>query len=117
MLLKELDSPHSRFALESAMVAPGGQLKTLFSPMDLAVKNGHYPVIKALTSETFGPFSEKVGKLFLDINSDKLGKSIGLGIVSCVPRLHIDPNSFLGHCDRTFSCRRRPTSWTPSRVL
>jgi len=46
----------------------------------IEVSETSYPIIKSLRSETFGPFSEKAAKLFLDINPDKLGKSIGLGI-------------------------------------
>ena len=44
------------------------------------VSDSSYPVLKSLKAETFVPFSEKIGKLFLDINPDKLGRSVGLGI-------------------------------------
>jgi hypothetical protein len=44
------------------------------------VSESSYPILKALQADTFPPFSEKVGKLVLDIKPDKLGQSIGLGI-------------------------------------
>ena len=42
------------------------------------VSQTSYPILKALTAETFVPFSAKIGKLVLDIAPDKLGKSIAL---------------------------------------
>ena len=46
----------------------------------MEVSETSYPILKALKPEVFGPFSEKVGKLFLDIKPEKLGKSLELGI-------------------------------------
>merc|ERR1719162_2256021 len=44
------------------------------------VSQTSYPILKALTAETFVPFSAKIGKLVLDIAPDKLDKSIELGV-------------------------------------
>jgi len=44
------------------------------------VSQASYPILKALKSETFGPFSEKVSNLILDIRPEKLGKTIDLAV-------------------------------------
>ena len=64
-LLCPLPAPALAPALEDAIVE---------------VSETSYPILKALKPEVFGPFSEKVGKLFLDIKPEKLGKSLELGI-------------------------------------
>ena len=51
------------------------------------VSQTSYPILKALTAETFVPFSAKIGKLVLDIAPDKLGKSIALRHGQSVPPL------------------------------
>ena len=58
----------------SQLIQPGDMLPEAI----VEVSQTSYPILKALTAETFVPFSAKIGKLVLDIAPDKLGKSIAL---------------------------------------
>ena len=69
----------------------------------LEVSQTSYPIIKALDPKVLGPFSEKVGKLILDIKPEKLGKSLELGIdvFNSVPDTTV--NGFKGMVKEAFS--------------
>lgn len=67
------------FSAASLMATPPAFAQTLDEAI-VDVSQSSYPILKALRAETFVPFSEKIGKLLLDIPKDKLGKSLGLGV-------------------------------------
>lgn len=60
-----------------ALAAPPSQ-PTLDDAI-LEVSRTSYPIIKALRTESFVPFTEKLGDLFLGLPPDKLGTTIALG--------------------------------------
>ena len=65
-------------ALASAflLAAPPAWAGPTLDEAIVEVSESSYPIIKNLSPEAFGPFSEKVGKLLLDIKPEKLGRSI-----------------------------------------
>jgi hypothetical protein len=71
-------------AVCSASLLAGAPHQALAAPTlneaIVEVSQTSYPILKALTAETFVPFSAKIGKLLLDIAPEKLGKSIDLGV-------------------------------------
>jgi len=67
------------------------------------VSESSYPIIKALSADRFGPFCNKLGGLILEINPDKLGRSIDLAIdvFNSVPAEKLD--AFSGTVKEAFA--------------
>lgn len=71
----------------SLICAPTSAAAATLNEAIIDVSESSYPIIQALKPETFGPFSEKLAKLVLDIKKEKLGPAIdaGLDVFASVP--------------------------------
>jgi len=80
------------------------------------VSEASYPILKALRPDTFGPFSEKLSNLILDIRPEKLGKTLDLAVdvFNSVPLERL--KTFGGEVKTAFE-GLSPTSPTPCTLV
>lgn len=73
------------------------------SQVIVEVSESSYPLLKALTKETFVPLSTKLEQTILDIKPDKLAKAIDLGVdaFNSVPTEAV--NTFTGNIEEAFA--------------
>jgi len=103
----------SHTSLQSTLLAAACSVSLITTPPALAVpptlneaiieaSEASYPIIKALEPQVFPSFTEKIGKLLLDIKPEKIGRSIELAIdvFNSVP--DNDVTTFTGIVKETF---------------
>ena len=94
-------------ALTSASLLATPALPALAAPtldeVIVEVSETSYPIIKALSAPTFPAFTEKIGKLFLEIKPEKLGKieELGIDVFNSVPDEKL--NTFKGVVKEAFA--------------